>query len=316
MLASPPSIPVPSSYESLPTTGHTKISHHPAGAQTATPVIIVTLSRPQNQNAFTVEMMRDFEQIYPMFDVDERVRVVVLTGAGKTFCAGADLDIGFNALGETKRVMDQRDTGGRLALAIYRCRKPTICAMQGSAVGIGMTLTLPCAIRIAYEGGKYGFVFARRGVTMESMSSFFLPRLIGYSRAMYLLTTGATYPPNSKHFGHLFQETLPDAKAVLPRAIELATEIAERTSGLSQVLNKELMWRGPDSAEKSHLLDSSVLYHMFASRDQTEGVGSFFEKRKPNFKATLEEDAPPNFPWWTEVDTGNRPKAAKTSSKL
>ena len=120
--------------------------------------------------------------------------------------------------------------------------------------------------RIAYEGGKYGFVFARRGVTMESSSSFFLPRLIGHSRTMYLLTTGGVFPPNSPHFGPLFQETLPKAEQVLPRALTLASEIAENCSPLAGYLNKELIWRGARSAEEAHLIDSAVLYHMFSGR--------------------------------------------------
>jgi enoyl-CoA hydratase/carnithine racemase len=127
----------------------------------------------------------------------------------------------------------------------------------------GPPLTFP---RIAYEGGKYGFVFARRGITMESSSSFFLPRLIGYSRAMYLVTTGGVYPPTSKHFGHLFAETLPEASQVLPRALELAAEIAENVSPLASYLNRELMWRNPGSAEGTHLVDSAVLYHMFDAK--------------------------------------------------
>lgn len=119
--------------------------------------------------------------------------------------------------------------------------------------------------RIAYEGGKYGFVFARRGITMESMSSYFLPRLIGHSRAIYLLTTGLTYPPNSPHFGHLFQETLPKPEQVLPRALELAEDLAQNVSPLAGYLNKELIWRNPGSVEETHLLDSAVLYHMFGN---------------------------------------------------
>lgn len=144
MIPSPDSVTIPQSYETVPTT-HIKLSHHPAGSPTATPVVILTLNRPKNQNAFTLDMMKDFEKVYPMFDVDERVKVIVLTGAGKTFSAGADLDIGFH--GGQERVMDHRDSGGRVALAIHRCRKPTIVAMQGSAVGLGMTITLPAAIR-------------------------------------------------------------------------------------------------------------------------------------------------------------------------
>ncbi|EOD50709.1 Enoyl- hydratase isomerase [Neofusicoccum parvum] len=277
MIPSPDPVIVPASYETVPTT-HIKVSHYPAGAETATPVVVVTLNRPEKQNAFTVQMMEDFEKVYPMFDVDERVKVVVLTGAGKTFCAGADLEIGFDHA-DRERIMDHRD-------------------------------------RIAYEKAKYGFVFARRGITMESSSSFFLPRLIGFSRASYLLTTGDVYPPNSPHFGHLFQETLPDASKVLPRALQLASNIAENVSPMASYLNRALMWHNPGSAEATHLVDSAVLYHMFSARDQKEGVTSFFEKRKPKFQATLEEDAPPNFPWWTEVDTGSRPKAAKGQSKL
>jgi enoyl-CoA hydratase/carnithine racemase len=134
MIPNPPPIAISLSYETLPLT-HIKATHHPAGSPSATPVIIVTLNRPKNQNAFTGDMMRDFEQVYPMFDLDERVKVIVLTGAGKTFCAGADLDIGFQ--GGKERVMDHRDSGGRVALAIHRCRKQTIVAMQGSAVGGG-----------------------------------------------------------------------------------------------------------------------------------------------------------------------------------
>ncbi|KAG0646124.1 AF-toxin biosynthesis 3-1 [Hyphodiscus hymeniophilus] len=309
MIASPPPIAIPLSYETLPTT-HIALTHQPAGTSSATAVVIVTLNRPKNQNAFTGEMMDDLLRVYAMFDVDERVKVVVLTGAGKTFCAGADLDIGFQ--GGREKVIDHRDSGGRVVLAIHRCRKPTIVAMQGSAVGLGMTMTLPAVIRIGYEGGKYGFVFARRGITMESASSFFLPRLIGHSRALYLLTTGGVYPPKSPHFGPLFQETCPKAEQVLPRALELAAEIAENVSPLASYLNRELVWRSPNSAEETHLVDSAVLYHI----DQKEGVGAFFEKRKPNFKATLEEDGPEMFPWWADVDTGSRPKAAKGFSKL
>ncbi|KAA8643945.1 hypothetical protein EYZ11_006358 [Aspergillus tanneri] len=309
MIPSPTPINIPKSYETLHLT-HVQVSHHPAGAPEATPVVVVTLNRPEKHNAFTNEMMDDFEKIYPMFDVDERVKVIVLTGAGKIFCAGADLERGFEGM-EKERTVDHRDTGGRLALAMYRCRKPTIAAMQGSAVGLGMTMTLPAAIRIACDKGKYGFVFPRRGLTMESSSSFFLPRLIGYSNAMYLVTTGGVFPPTASHFGSLFAETYPDPKQVVSRALELATEIAENVSPMASYLSRSLMWRNPGSAEETHLVDSAVLYHMFSGRDQKEGVQAFFEKRKPDFKASLDEDAPPNFPWWTEVDTGRRPKQSK-----
>lgn len=197
-----------------------------------------------------------------------------------------------------------------------------------------MTMTLPAAIRyhfppqsithescdsktndtrIAHETSKYGFVFARRGITMESCSSYFLPRLVGLARAMYLVSTGGVFPPNSRHFGPLFAETLPDPARVLPRALELATEMAETVSPMASALNRGLMWRGPESPEEAHLLESGVLYHMFRGKDQTEGVKAFFEKRKPDFKAVLESDGPARYPWWSEVDID--PKA-KANSKL
>ncbi|KIW65356.1 hypothetical protein PV04_07622 [Phialophora macrospora] len=307
MLPDPVTVKIPSSYETLPVKD-IKLSHYPEGAAEATPVVLVTLNRPKQGNAFTVQMMRDFELVYPMFDLDERVKCVVITGAGKFFCAGADLDIGFPTGGDRERLVDHRDSGGRLNLCIYRCRKPTIVAFNGSAVGLGMTLSLSAAIRIAHASSKYGFVFARRGITMESNSSFFLPRLIGHSNALYLLTTGDTYRGDSKHFGSLFQEVIEDQAGVLKRALELATTISEKTSVLAGFMNRELMWRGKPSAEETHLLDSAVLYHMFANPDCKEGVQSFLEKRPAKFSATLEKDGPPLYPWFAEVDTGSRPR--------
>ncbi|KAL4916067.1 ClpP/crotonase-like domain-containing protein [Aspergillus aurantiobrunneus] len=308
---SPPPIEIPSSYESLPTK-HIKVSHYPVGSATATPVVIVSLNRPEKRNAFTQTMAEDLETVYGLFDRDERVRVVILTGAGHTFCAGADLEIGFHALEE--RPKEHRDTGGRVALAVHRCRKPTIAAMQGSAVGVGMTMVLPAAIRIAHEKSKYGFVFARRGITMESCSSYFLPRLIGHSRANYLVSTGAVFPSTSPHFGGLFAETMPEQTQVLPRALALASEIAENVSPQAAALNRELMWRGPESAEEAHLLESEVIYNRFISPDQKEGVTAFFEKRKPKFSGDVDKSLPASYPWWADVNID--PPSAVKGSKL
>ncbi|CAI7617732.1 unnamed protein product [Penicillium glandicola] len=238
MTFDPDTIDIPKSYETVPLTD-IKVSHHPAGALEATPVIVVTLNRPEKHNSFTLDMMHVFEKIYPMFDVDERVKVVVLTGAGKMFCAGADLERGFSGMDKVRN-QDYHDSGGRLALAIHRCR------------GI--------------------------------------------------------FPPVSPHFGTLFQETYADADQVVARALELATEIAENVSPMASYLSRELMWRNPGSAEETHLVDSEVLYHMLNS---AEGIKAFFEKRKPNFNASLEVDAPPSFPWWSDIDTRRRPKASK-----
>ncbi|KAJ5239360.1 hypothetical protein N7468_003979 [Penicillium chermesinum] len=315
MIFDPKPLDLPSSYEQVPTTGHVIVSHYPPGSSSVTPVLVVTLNRPANHNAFTPQMVQDFENLYPLFDADERVKVIVLTGAGKTFCAGADLDLGFATHLDQEKAKDHRDGGGRVALAIHHCRKPTIAAMQGSAVGVGMTMTLPAIIRIAYEKGKYGFVFARRGITMESCSSYFLPRLIGHSNASYLVSTGGVFPPKAKHFGDLFNEVLPEPRQVLPRALELASEIATNVSPSASYLNRALLWRDAGSPEAAHLVESELLHHMFGAADQKEGVGAFFEKRKPNFRANLDDDPPQNVHWWPQIDTGRSPKA-KSPAKL
>lgn len=149
----------------------------PESAKEVTPVIIVQMYRPKNYNAFTNKLMRELENIFELADVDDRIKCIVVSGHGKMFCAGADLDVGFS--GGRERLRDHRDGGGRVSLAIHRCRKPTIAAIHGAAVGVGITMTLPMTIRIAYEKAKVGFVFARRGIIMEACSSFFLPKLVG-----------------------------------------------------------------------------------------------------------------------------------------
>ena len=202
-----------------------------------------------------------------------------------------------------------------MTLAIHNCRKPTIMAINGAAVGIGITMALPAAIRVASATAKIGFVFARRGIIMEAASSFFLPRLIGTSRALHLTTTGAVYPANHPLLSTLFSEVLPSPEATVARALELAEEVAANTSGVSTALMRDMMYRGPDSAEGAHLLDSKVIYGLFGSKDNEEGIKSFFEKRKPKFEGTMLEDAPSAYPWWQPVDTSNRPKPGPVGGK-
>lgn len=267
--------------------------------------------------------MEDMERVYAMIDVDDRVRCVVLTGAGRMFCAGADLEAGFlggptksggQSRAKTERDIDHRDGGGRVSLAIHQCSKPTVVAIQGSAVGVGMTMTLPACIRVAYAKAKIGFVFSRRGIIMEACSSYFLPRLIGLSRALHLTTTGDVYPANHELLGTLFSETLPTPEATIARAHELADGIAKNTSVISTKMMRDLMYRGADSAEGAHLLDSKIIHGMFGSKDNNEGVQSFFEKRLPNFTGSFPADAPGAYPWWEPVDIGYKP--VKKESKL
>ncbi len=197
-------------------------------------------------------------------------------------------------------------SGGRVSLAVHHCSKPTIAAIQGAAVGVGITMCLPASIRIAYEKAKVGFVFSRRGLIMEACSSFFLPRLIGLSRAVHLTTTGAVYPASHPLFGTLFSETCPTPEATLARAFELAHEIAANTSTVSTKLMRELMYRGADSPEGAHLLDSRIIHGLFGSKDNLEGVGSFLEKRQVNFTGQVPQDAPDWYPWWSQIDIGDK----------
>ncbi|EXJ92030.1 enoyl-CoA hydratase [Capronia epimyces CBS 606.96] len=309
-----PPLKVPESYSSLPLE-HVKVSNVPASSPTVTPVILVTLNRPQKHNAFTDLMRENLERVYELVDIDPRVKVVVLTGAGRSFCAGADLEIGFLGAKDenghirrpkTERDVDHRDGGGRVSLAIHHCSKPTIAAIQGAAVGVGITMSLPACIRVAYAKAKVGFVFSRRGIIMEACSSYFLPRLIGHSRALHLTTTGSVYPADHPLFGSLFSETCSSPEATLTRALELADEIAKNTSTVSTKLMRELMYRGPDSAEGTHLLDSRILHGLFGSKDNLEGVESFLQKRPVNFTGQVPQDTPDWYPWWQQVDIGEK----------
>jgi 1,4-dihydroxy-2-naphthoyl-CoA synthase len=177
MSSIPDQIPLPASYKDLPFR-EIVLSHIPENSASPTPTILITLYRPGKHNAFTKIMENELIHAFTLIDVDPRVKCAIVTGHGRIFCAGADLETAFK--GGEEPVREHRDGGGRVALAVHKCRKPIIGALQGSAVGIGITMTLPMSIRIAYEGAKIGFVFARRGLVMEACSSYYLPRLIGY----------------------------------------------------------------------------------------------------------------------------------------
>jgi enoyl-CoA hydratase/carnithine racemase len=306
-MAPPPEpLSLPDSYETLPLK-EIRISHHPAGSPSPTPIVVLTLYRPGKHNAFTDTMMLELERAFQLFDVDNRIKCIVVTGHGRIFCAGADLATSFRRTDE--KINEHRDGGGRVSLAIHNCRKPTIAALNGAAVGVGITMTLPMAIRLAPKNAKIGFVFARRGLVMEAASSYFLPRLVGLSKAMHLVSTGATYPASHKLYESLFSETLDRPEDVLPRALEIAQGMADNCSGVAWALMRDMMWRNPGTAEETHLLDSRIIYEMFSSSDNKEGVKAFLEKRPVNFTGTVEKDAPGAYPWWTPVDVVERAKA-------
>lgn len=202
-------------------------------------------------------------------------------------------------------------------LAIHRCSKPTIAAVQGAAVGIGITMCLPATIRVASANAKIGFVFSRRGIVQDACSSYFLPRLIGLSRALHITATGNVYRADHPLLHTLFSEILPTPERTIQRALEIAEELAKYSSSVSLKLMRDLMNHGPNSAEETHLLDSKLLHQLFGSRDNKEGIDSFFQKREPDFKGNMQEDAPEAWPWWPRIDAGDsQPNSRHMATRL
>jgi enoyl-CoA hydratase/carnithine racemase len=270
-------------------------------------VAIVTLNRPDKMNALTATMRNELIEIFRQADNDDTVRVVVVTGAGEAFCAGADLSSGSSSFDSTIQdgrevsISEHRDGGGQIALAIFRCSKPVIGAINGHAVGVGITMTLPMDIRIVAENAKIGFVFTRRGVVPEACSSWFLPRIVGISKATELVYTGRVFRAHEEANSGLFNEVLPQNE-VLPKAMAISKEIAENTSAVSVALSKALLWHGlsEDDPQSVHLIESRCFYWAGTQRDAHEGIQSFLERRTPRFTMKVSVDMPEFYPWWKE----------------
>ncbi|MBK5222616.1 MAG: crotonase/enoyl-CoA hydratase family protein [Acidimicrobiia bacterium] len=276
-------------------------------------ICTITLDRPDRLNAFTARMMLELLDAFDRIDADDEVRVVIVTGRGRAFCAGADLESGGDTFDATKRgkpegaassdddMVGRRDGGGRVALRIFESTKPVIAAINGPAVGVGVTMTLPMDIRLASESARLGFVFARRGITMEATSSWFLPRLVGVSQAFEWVHTGRVFPAAEALAGGLVRSVHPDDE-LIDVARALATEIAENTSGVSVALNRQMMWRmlGADHPMEAHKIDSRAIRYMGSSPDVREGVEAFLEKRPPRFTMSPSTDLPDFYPWWDE----------------
>ena len=252
-------------------------------------VLTITLNRPERLNAFTDTMRRELIAAFDLADADDDVRAVVVTGEGRGFCAGADLAKGGETFDWSEREAADgwdapRDGGGQVSLRIFDCTKPVIAAINGPAVGVGITMTLPMDIRLVAEGAKIGFVFARRGIVPEACSSWFLPRIVGISQAMEWVATGRVFDAREALAGGLVRSVhAPDE--LLPAAHGIAREIADNTAPVSVALARRLLWRmlGADHPMAAHRADSRAMYSRGQSADAREGVQSFLEKRPAVF---------------------------------
>lgn len=270
-------------------------------------VLTLTLNRPDRMNAFTTKMAHELADAYARASQDDKVRTIVLTGAGKAFCAGADLGAGEDTFNydeskggnELERI---RDTGGMVTLAMFECTKPIIVAINGAAVGIGLTMTLAADIRLTTNKAKFGFVFAQRGIVPEAASSWFLPRIVGISQALEWCMNGKLFLAQEAKDGGLVKDVYETPEALLDAAYTMAHEIADNTSAVSVALTRQMMWRmlGADHPMEAHKVDSRGVYYTGKSADAKEGVMSFLEKRKAEFKDSPSTDMPAFYPWWDE----------------
>ena len=273
-------------------------------------ILTITLNRPDRLNAFTGQMMDELILAFKEAGQDDDVRVIIVTGAGRGFCAGADLEAGganFNrdAKNKGQKTSDKenlewiRDGGGRTTLAIYDCPKPIIAAINGPAVGVGVTMTLPMDIRLASDKARFGFVFARRGLVPEAASSWFLPRIVGISKALEWTYSGRVFPAQEALEGGLVR-SIHAQEDLLSIAKDLASEIIENTSPVSISMTRHMLWKmlGADHPMEAHKVDSRAIYELGKSKDVEEGVNSFLEKRSPNFPSKVSKDMPEFYPWW------------------
>ena len=268
-------------------------------------VATITLNRPEKLNAVTDLTIRELIAAFDHADRDDEVRAVIVTGRGRAFCAGADLSAGGATFDSPARrraqsAEDHRDGGGQVTLRIFEMEKPVIAAINGAAVGFGITMTLAMDIRVASAAARMGFVFVRRGVVPEAASTWFLPRLVGVSRAAEWVFTGRVFSAEEALAGGLVTRVVAP-EDVLPTARALAREIADNTSAISVALSRQMLWRllGADHPIAGHLLDSQAMFWTGRSADAYEGVRSFLEKRAPRFTGKPSQDMPPFYPWWT-----------------
>ncbi|MAB10562.1 enoyl-CoA hydratase-related protein [Hyphomonas sp.] len=272
------------------------------------PAAIITLNRPEKLNAFTNQLGRELADAIRACDADDDVRGIIITGAGRHFCAGADISDGADAFDTksgsgaknfgTSEPGKTRDGAGFIG-AMYACQKPLIAAFNGAAVGVGITMMLPTDFKIASEKAKFGFVFAQRGLPPEAGSAWFLPQLVGLPQALRWCMTGRVFDAGEALEGGLISEIHPPEE-LLPAAKRIVAEIAQNTAPVSVALVRQLLWRFGPAADPFDLLkvDGQFALTLGSSPDVKEGVTAFLEKRAPNFPGKVSADMPDGYPWW------------------
>lgn len=273
----------------------------------------ITLHRPDRMNAFTIPMMNDLIAAFEATDADDEVKAVIVTGAGRAFCAGSDLAAGDQTLEQilsagTGKGEVPRDTAGRVVLRIYDSVKPVICAVNGAAVGVGVTMQLPMDIRIASTEARFGLVFGRRGITMEGASAWFLPRLVGPSTALEWCFSGRIFPAQEALERGLVR-SLHAPDELLPAARAIAREIIDNTAPVSVALMRQMIWRGMGERHpmEAHIYDSRALFARSKQADCAEGIMSFLEKRPAKFGNSIANDLPDVWRGWNSPDYDPKP---------
>ncbi|MBD3109224.1 crotonase/enoyl-CoA hydratase family protein [Bacillus sp. AGMB 02131] len=265
-------------------------------------ILTIIFNRPESLNAFTEAMVNELIDILDRADLDDDIKAIIVTGNGRAFCAGADLGKGSDTFAsDDNEEAEFRDWGGRLSLRIFEMNKPMIAAINGAAIGVGATMTLPMDIRIASSTSKFGFVFTRRGIAPEACSGWFLPRIVGISKALEWTMTGKIITAEEALISGLVNEVASPLD-LMSTAKEIAKEIVENASSVSVALTRQLLWKmlGASHPLESHKIESKIIHYLGNQSDAKEGVASFLEKRPAQFSMKVSEDLPSFYPWWKE----------------
>ena len=269
-------------------------------------VVLITLNRPERLNAFIPDMEKEILDALDVAEADDNIRVLVFTGEGRGFCSGRDLKTD-DAFLHPKPPLEHRDGGGVISLRLFELKKPVIAAINGAAVGVGMSMTLPMDIRIASKNAKFGFVYAGRGIIPEGCSGYFLPRIVGVSQTMEWMLSARVFDAEEALRGRLVSRVV-EPEELLPTVMSLAREISENTSAISIAFTKQLCWRmsGAQHPMDSHEAESITLQWIGKQPDAREGVAAFNEKRAPKFTMSVSKDMPDFYPWWEERTFRNK----------